>query len=118
VRFPAFSRHGAAACFLFSQTFGDQPMKTWLIISVSWFAIGLISYVLILLFFESPVSDRRLPGGGGGEEKGYRLPPFWNSLRITLFSLIGVVLVPLMAPVFLLALVCYRFLRPTNRPSE
>jgi hypothetical protein len=56
--------------------------------------------------------------GGEGEEKGYRLPPFWNSLRITLFSLIGVVLVPLMAPVFLLALVCYRFLRPTNRSSE
>jgi hypothetical protein len=92
-------------------------MKTWLIIGAGWFMIGVISYLLILRFFEYPVSDRKRPEVEDGQ-KGWRLPPFWNSLRMALFSLLGLVTVPLLAPVFLLAFVCYRFLKPTNPPSE
>ena len=88
-------------------------MKTSLIVGASWFVIGFISYVLILIFFPpTPVLNRK-PLELTGAPK-WQMPPGLNSLRISVFSLIGLVMVLLVAPILLLALVCYRIFKSAS----
>jgi hypothetical protein len=77
--------------------------------------LGFISYVLILIFFPpTPVLNRK-PLDLTGTPK-WQLPPAWNSLRISLLSLIGLVMVFLVAPILLTAFVGYSVLK-SARPE-
>jgi multisubunit Na+/H+ antiporter MnhB subunit len=93
----------------------------WLIIGVSWFVIGVISYLLFLFVFR-PAPVFRQPGETADEipdeGKGWGLPPFWNSLRMSVFTVIGLVMVILLAPFLLLACICARFLKPEKPSSQ
>ena len=93
-------------------------MKTWIIVGVIWFVIGVAAYLLILIFYPpTPLFNRKRR-----EIVHYPnarvLPPFWNRLRLIWMFLVGLVTVPLVAPFLLLALVWHTILKPGNRSSE
>ena len=96
-------------------------MSMWLVIGVSWFVIGVISYLLFLFVFR-PGPVLRQPGEITDqithEGKGWGLPPFWNSLRMSLLTVVGLVMVIPLAPFLLLACVCVRVLKPEKPRSE
>ena len=92
-------------------------MNTWLVIGVSWFVLGLIAYVLILIFFPpTPLFDRKRPESTHGPTVQL-LPPFLNSVRRIWLFLMGLLIVPFVAPILLLALVGYRLFKSDNSSS-
>jgi len=87
-------------------------MKATLIIGASWFVVGFISYLLILIVF--PPRPFQYERRDLTAKPKWQMPPAWNSLRINLFSLVGLLIVIMVAPILLSAFVCQWIFKPAS----